>query len=102
MEWAEIEQYIISITPCLTAIISLIAAVIFAIKKCKSISQETVDKIESATTDIVGQNARQLKENVEMKTQMKLILKENAELKAEIKKVIASNVRGIDDGKKGK
>lgn len=80
-DWATIEQYIISITPCLTAIISLIAAIVFAIKKCKGIEQSTIDKINDATADIVEKNQKAISESTEIKTQMKLILKENAELK---------------------
>lgn len=92
-DWATIEQYIVSITPCLTAVISLIAAIVFAIKKCKGIEQSTIDKINDATSDIVEKNQKALTESAEIKTQMKLILKENAELKRLILEERASKVK---------
>lgn len=70
MENVEIMNYIISIAPAITAIISVIGALLVAIKKVKNIDEGHKKEIKTLNNHMNG------------------ILQENAELKQEIKKII--------------
>lgn len=70
MTEAEITQYIVTIAPAITAIISVITALIISIKKVKKIDEGHQKETKALNNRVNG------------------VLQENAELKQEIKKLV--------------
>lgn len=78
----EIMNYFVMLTPAITSIISVIAALIIAIKRVKSI------------------DAGYQKEAKQLNNRMNGVLTENAELKQEIKKLVRT-VRHVEESIQG-
>lgn len=86
-----IVNYIVSLTPTITAIISMIATVLIAIRKIKTNSNDVLESVH-----------RQADSSIQMARQVSSLTKENAELKRELRAVLnrVNKVMEVDkDGK---
>lgn len=77
-----ISQYILSITPAVTAILTAIASVIIGIKNIKSTTTKTIAEVKQSTGEIKL-------ENVNLKKKLNELSKENIELKHQMNEVLA-------------
>lgn len=84
MEINQITEFIIAAAPAVTAIISVVVALIVGIKNIKAAGEKTVADVRESNSKIVAANIE--------------LQKENAELKKEIRTAIAA-VKKIKDDK---
>jgi len=89
MDLDVVTQYILTIAPAATAIISTISAVIVAIKKIKSDNQKTLNEVK-ASNKLISDNNNNLTAQIALIQAENLELKQtNAELNRSLKKVCA-------------
>lgn len=74
MDIAQITQYLIELSPAITALVGIFVTIIVGVKKIKAANAETI-------ADVKATNKHMKEANIEL-------MKENAELKGEIKKVL--------------
>lgn len=81
MSTAEIIEYIQTIGPSITAIISLIASVLVSISKFKKLNDSTITKINQLTAEILEDNIKTKEESKELRRNISIIMEENHQLK---------------------
>lgn len=86
-----IVNYIVSLTPTITAIISMIATVFIAIRKIKTNSKDVMESVH-----------RQADSSIQMARQVSNLTKENAELKRELRAVLNKVNKVMEFDKDGK
>ncbi len=74
MDIAQITQYLIELSPAITALVGIVVTIVVGVKKIKAANAETI-------ADVRATNKEMRQANIEL-------MKENAELKGEIKKVL--------------
>ena len=77
-------EYLITIAPAITAIVSIVASVIVAIKKTKSLNNQTILKLTEISKEMLSQTMETNQQNVDLKVQLTEILDDNAELRKQL------------------
>lgn len=77
----QVSQYVLTIAPALTAIITVVVSLIIGIKQIKKTGETQVQNIDITTKEL-------RKDNIELRSQLKQIMQENLELKGEIKQLV--------------
>lgn len=80
-------EYLITIAPAITAVVSIIASVIVAIKKTKSLNSETIAKLTEISKDMLEQTMDVQQQNSDLKLEMVKILEDNMELKKQLRQL---------------
>ena len=75
MEISQITQYIIELSPAITALIGVVVALVVGIKKIKKANEETVRDVKATNKEIKEANIALLKENVELKGEIKTLMR---------------------------
>lgn len=83
MEINQITEFIIAAAPAVTAIISVVVALIVGIKNIKAAGEKTVADVKESNSKIIAANIE--------------LQKENAELKKELRSVVAAVKKIKDD-----
>lgn len=87
MNFENVIEYLITIAPAITAVVSIIASVIVAIKKTKSLNSETIAKLTEISKDMLEQTMDVQQQNSDLKLEMVKILEDNMELKKQLKQL---------------
>ena len=74
MDFSQVTQYIIEIAPAVTSLIGVVVALIVGIKKIKATGDSTIQEIKDQTKEISDANATLMKENLELKGELKKVL----------------------------
>lgn len=74
MDFSQVTQYIIEIAPAVTSLIGVVVALIVGIKKIKATGDSTIQEIKDQTKEISNANATLMKENLELKGELKKVL----------------------------
>lgn len=82
-------EYIITIAPAITAVVSIIASVIVAIKKTKSLNSQTISKLTEISQEMLEQTMDVQQQNSDLKLEMVKILEDNMELKKQLRALTA-------------
>ena len=82
-------EYIISIAPAITAVVSIIASVIVAIKKTKSLNSQTIQKLTEISQEMLEQTVDVQTQNKDLKLELTQVIKDNMELKIKINELTA-------------
>lgn len=90
----QIINYLIEFSPAITAMISVIVAIIVGFKKIKGHNDKTLGELKETEQRIIIINEQRVKDNEDLR-------RENAELKADLRKVMAklNHVIIIEDDK---
>ena len=80
-------EYLITIAPAITAVVSIIASVIVAIKKTKSLNSQTIAKLTEISKDMLEQTMDVQQQNSDLKLEMVKILEDNMELKKQLRQL---------------
>lgn len=84
MNVEDVVTYIISIAPAITAVVSIIASVIVAIKKTKSLNAETITKLTEISKDMLEQTFEAQKQNKNLRLEISQVIEDNIELKKQL------------------
>ena len=87
MNAEDVVTYIISIAPAITAVVSIIASVIVAIKKTKSLNAETLTKLTEISKDMLDQTFETQKQNQDLKLELVQVIQDNMELKKQLRSI---------------
>ena len=71
MEISQITQYIIELSPAITALIGVVVALVIGIKKIKQTNEETVKDVRATNKEMLARNIELQKENLELKKELK-------------------------------
>lgn len=74
MDFSQVTQYIIEIAPAVTSLIGVVVALVVGIKKIKATGDSTIQEIKTQTKEISDANAALMKENLELKGELKKVL----------------------------
>lgn len=74
MDFSQVTQYIIEIAPAVTSLIGVVVALVVGIKKIKATGDSTIQEIKDQTKEISDANAALMKENLELKGELKKVL----------------------------
>lgn len=80
-------EYIITIAPAITAVVSIIASVIVAIKRTKSLNAETITKLTEISQDMLEQTFEAQKQSQDMRLELVKVIQDNAELKNQLRQL---------------
>lgn len=83
MEISQITQYIIELSPAITALIGVVVALVVGIKKIKKANEETVRDVKATNKEIKEANIALLKENIELKGELKKVMRHIKNIKTE-------------------
>ena len=61
---------ILAYSPAITAMISLVVALVVGVKKIKKAGKDTLDDVKSTNREVLEQNAELKRENAELKRQL--------------------------------
>lgn len=84
MDVENVVSYIISIAPAITAVVSIIASVIVAIKKTKSLNAQTITKLTEVSKEMLEQTFETQKQNQDLKLDLVQVIQDNVELKKQL------------------
>ena len=84
MDVENVVTYIISIAPAITAVVSIIASVIVAIKKTKSLNAQTITKLTEVSKEMLEQTFETQKQNQDLKLDLVQVIQDNVELKKQL------------------
>ena len=84
MNVEDVVTYIISIAPAITAVVSIIASVIVAIKKTKSLNAQTITKLTEVSQEMLEQTFETQKQNQDLKLDLVQVIQDNVELKKQL------------------
>ena len=84
MDVENVVTYIISIAPAITAVVSIIASVIVAIKKTKSLNAQTITKLTEVSHEMLEQTFETQKQNQDLKLDLVQVIQDNVELKKQL------------------
>ena len=84
MDVENVVTYIISIAPAITAVVSIIASVIVAIKKTKSLNAQTITKLTEVSQEMLEQTFETQKQNQDLKLDLVQVIQDNVELKKQL------------------
>lgn len=84
MDVENVVSYIISIAPAITAVVSIIASVIVAIKKTKSLNAQTITKLTEISQEMLEQTFETQKQNKNLRLEMSQVIEDNIELKKQL------------------
>lgn len=82
-------EYIISIAPAITAVVSIVASVIVAIKKTKSLNSQTILKLTEISQEMLEQTMDVQTQNKDLKLELTQVIKDNMELKSKLNELTA-------------
>lgn len=68
-------QYIIQLSPAVTALIGVVVALVVGIKKIKASNAETVANVKATNKEMLKSNQELRQENKELKRQLNKVLK---------------------------
>ncbi len=85
MNVEDVVTYIISIAPAITAVVSIIASVIVAIKKTKSLNAQTITKLTEVSKEMLEQTFETQKQNQDLKLELVQVIQDNVELKKQLR-----------------
>ena len=85
MNVKDVVTYIISIAPAITAVVSIIASVIVAIKKTKSLNAQTITKLTEVSKEMLEQTFETQKQNQDLKLELVQVIQDNVELKKQLR-----------------
>lgn len=85
MDVENVVTYIISIAPAITAVVSIIASVIVAIKKTKSLNAQTITKLTEVSKEMLEQTFETQKQNQDLKLELVQVIQDNVELKKQLR-----------------
>lgn len=89
-----IMNYISTLAPVITAVVSMVISVVIALKKYGSLSKSSVDKINALTEEILRDNAETREETKAIKNQVRALQIENESLKKELKAKQRTKIHG--------
>ena len=69
-------QYLIELTPAVTAVIGIVVALIVGIKKIKAANKETVDDVKATNKQMREANEVLMRQNLELKDTLEKTIKE--------------------------
>lgn len=69
-------QYLIELTPAITAVIGIVVALVVGIKKIKAANKETVDDVKATNKEMREANTALMKQNLELKDTLEKTIKE--------------------------
>jgi len=75
-----VTSYILALTPAVTALMGIIAAVVVGIRKIKNSNEETVEKVTEYEKELKKQLVEVQQENIELKQTLNLVLKQQAKV----------------------
>ena len=78
----QVMQYLVEFSPAITAVISVLVAMVVGIKKIKGHNDNAIKELRETEQRIVIINEQRIQENEELR-------RENAELKADLRKLMA-------------
>lgn len=84
MNVEDVVTYIISIAPAITAVVSIIASVIVAIKKTKSLNAQTITKLTEISQEMLEQTFEAQKQNKNLRLEISQVIEDNIELKKQL------------------
>ena len=84
MNVEDVVTYIISIAPAITAVVSIIASVIVAIKKTKSLNAQTITKLTEISEEMLEQTFETQKQNKNLRLEISQVIEDNIELKKQL------------------
>lgn len=93
MEISEITAFIITLAPTISAVIGMIVTIVVGIKKIRSASDDTLNRVKQANLDTLEecrkQNAEVIQNVAQIAQKNDELTRENAELKRDMRKIMA-------------
>lgn len=76
MDIAQITQYLIELSPAITALVGIVVTIVVGIKKIKAANAETIADVKATNKEMKHANIELMKENAELKGEIKKVLNE--------------------------
>lgn len=76
MDIAQITQYLIELSPAITALVGIIVTIVVGAKKIKAANAETIADVKATNKEMKHANIELMKENAELKGEIKKVLNE--------------------------
>lgn len=76
MDIAQITQYLIELSPAITALVGIVVTIVVGVKKIKAANAETIADVKATNKAMKQANVELMKENAELKGEIKKVLKE--------------------------
>lgn len=76
MDIAQITQYLIELSPAITALVGIVVTIVVGVKKIKAANAETIADVKATNKAMKEANIQLIKENAELKGEIKKVLNE--------------------------
>lgn len=76
MDIAQITQYLIELSPAITALVGIVVTIVVGVKKIKAANAETIADVKATNREMKQANIQLIKENAELKGEIKKVLNE--------------------------
>lgn len=76
MDIAQITQYLIELSPAITALVGIVVTIVVGVKKIKAANAETIADVKATNKEMKHANIELMKENAELKGEIKKVLNE--------------------------
>ena len=76
MDIAQITQYLIELSPAITALVGIVVTIVVGVKKIKAANAETIADVKATNKHMKEANIQLMKENAELKGEIKKVLNE--------------------------
>lgn len=81
MDIAQITQYLIELSPAITALVGIVVTIVVGVKKIKAANAETIADVKATNKAMKEANIQLIKENAELKGEIKKVLHELHDVK---------------------